>query len=440
MTLRQIIEADWTWTGNAFEREVQVTVDERGRIGHVGACADRPTLRLKGQALLPGFVNVHSHAFQRGLRGRGETFPAGAGSFWTWREAMYALVETMTAERIYDLSLQAFQEMLAAGMTTVGEFHYVHHDASGAGFALDDVVLQAAHDAGIRLVLLNTYYRTGGINQPLAGGQKRFECRTIGDYWRQMDVLAGRLRSDRQSLGAVAHSLRAATIDEIAELHRESANRGMVFHIHVEEQEKEIEDCVAAYGKPPMALLLERTLVNDRFAAIHCTHTESSSLKRFIKAGGNVGLCPISEANLGDGIADVPLMLSHPGQVCVGTDANTRTSMTEELRWIEYVQRLRLQKRGVCRNEHGRIGQSLFNMATLNGARSLGLRAGAIEPGLLADFFTLDLTAPSLRGWTADTLLDTFIFGGSDDVITATCVGGRWMHHYRHRTSASGSQ
>lgn len=435
MALQQIIEADLTWTGTSFEREVQVVVDARGHIERVGAFSERPTHRLKNQAIFPGFVNVHSHAFQRGLRGRGETFPSGAGSFWTWREAMYALVESMTAEKIYELSLHAFKEMLAAGMTTVGEFHYVHHDASCAGFALDDVVLQAAHDAGIRIVLLNTYYRTGGVNQPLAGGQKRFECKTPSDYWCQMDVLAGQLRSDKQTLGAVAHSIRAANIDEIAELHRESVKRGMVFHIHVEEQQKEIDDCVAAYGKQPMALLLDRVAIDEKFTAIHCTHTESTSLTRFLQAGGNVGLCPISEANLGDGIADVPLMHTSPAQICVGTDANTRASMTDELRWIEYAQRLARERRGVCRDEQGRIGQSLFNMATVNGARSLGLPCGTIAPGNHADFFTIDLTSPSLFGWTDETLLDTFIFGGADDVIAATCVGGHWMHHHRLRES-----
>jgi formimidoylglutamate deiminase len=430
MAHQQIIEADWTWTGARFERDVQVVVSPGGVIERVGAFSERPTLRLAHQALLPGFINVHSHAFQRGLRGRGETFPQGAGSFWTWREAMYALVDSMTSERLYELTCQAFSEMLACGITTVGEFHYVHHDASGKGFTLDDAILQAAHDVGIRLVLLQTYYRTGGVNQPLTGGQLRFACHSTDEYWKQFDRLAAHLRSDRQTMGAVAHSIRAASIDEIAELHGTARRRGLLFHVHVEEQQKEIDDCVAAYGQRPMALFLDRLAIDETFTAIHCTHTAADELRRFLAAGGNVGLCPISEANLGDGIADIPTMHAHPGQVCIGTDANTRASMTDELRWVEYAQRLKHQRRGVCRDDEGQVGRSLFEQATVNGARSLGLCAGAIEPGRHADLFTLDLHAPSLTGWTPESLVDAFIFGAADGVVCSTCVGGRWTSHH----------
>lgn len=431
MAQAQVIEADLTWTGRRFEAGVQVAITAQGRIDSVGALSERPSLRLEKQALIPGFVNVHSHAFQRGLRGRGEVFPVGTGSFWTWREAMYALVESMTAERLYELSRRAFSEMLACGITTVGEFHYVHHDASCTGFALDDVILNAAHDAGIRLVLLNTYYRTGGVNQPLAGGQKRFECKAVAEYWRQMDALAGRLRSGSQKLGAVAHSIRAASIDEIVELHGESARRGMVFHIHVEEQQKEIDDCVAAYGKRPMALMLERGLVSESFTAIHCTQTDKDELRRFVEAGGHVGLCPISEANLGDGVADVAAMLARPGCVCVGTDANTRSCMAEELRWIEYVQRLHCERRGVCRDGDGDVGRTLFNMGTVNGAASLGLKCGRIEPGCEADFAVVDLMSPCLAGWTQETLMDSFVFGSAEQAVAATYVGGKCVYQRR---------
>ena len=241
---------------------------------------------MAGRALLPGFVNVHSHAFQRGLRGRGETFPAGgAGSFWTWREAMYGLVETMTRDRILELSFQAFSEMRAAGITSVGEFHYLHHEGSGADFAFDDAILEAAERAGIRLVLLEAYYRTGGIGAPLSPAQRRFDGVSLAAYWRQMDALAGRLGRG-QTLGAVVHSVRAANLDEIGEIYREARRRGLVFHIHVEEQRKEIEDCLAAYGKRPMAALLDACGGAEGITAVHCTHTSPEDLARFLDGGG----------------------------------------------------------------------------------------------------------------------------------------------------------
>ena len=188
--LRQIIEADLTWTGETFEAGVQVAVDDAGRIERVGALGLAPTRRLTGRALLPGMVNAHSHAFQRGLRGRGEIFPAGAGDFWSWREAMYALVQSLDPDAAYTLSRRAFDEMLRAGVTTVGEFHYIRHDASGAGYALDEAVVRAAADTGVRLVLLHTYYNTGAVGKPLAGGQLRFRVASPAEYWQRADALA----------------------------------------------------------------------------------------------------------------------------------------------------------------------------------------------------------------------------------------------------------
>lgn len=426
MATEQFIEADWTWTGERFERDVQIIVSERGMIGHVGPLDARPTHRLTNRAILPGMINAHSHAFQRGLRGRGEKFPDGAGSFWSWREAMYALVESMNAETFYDLSRRAFEEMLAAGITTVGEFHYLHHDTTCDGYAFDQLVLTAAADAGVRIVLLNAYYNTGGFSQPLAGGQRRFGSASPAIYWKQMDRLAAKLDSPTQSLGAVAHSIRAASLDDIVALHRESRQRGMVFHMHVEEQQQEIEQCRAAYGSAPMTLLNDRLDINDRFTAVHCTHTNPDEMQRFVASGGNVCLCPLTEANLGDGIADVAGICVAGGHICVGTDSNSRLCMTEELRWLEYVQRLKRESRGVCVDKIGSAGRALWQFATTDGARSLGLKTGRIEAGYDADFVVLDLSAPALAGWTPDSLLDAFIFGTGNEAIASTCVGGRW--------------
>ncbi len=423
----QIIEADLTWVDGRFRPGVKITVGANGRIEAVGSLDATVSLRLKDRAILPGMINAHSHTFQRGLRGRGEQFPRGAGSFWSWREAMYELVNQMDEPKIYALSRQAFTEMLACGITTVGEFHYLHHDERCEGYAFDEIVLKAAADAGIRIVLLNAYYATGGIGEPLEGAQLRFGSPSLDAFWLQMDRLQTLIDHQTQSLGVVAHSIRAADIQDIAALHEEAHRRGLVFHIHVEEQRKEIEDCVGHYARRPMQLLNERLQIDDRFTAIHCTHTDHGDMASYLAAGGNVCICPLTEANLGDGIADVPEILKHNGRICFGTDSNARISCIEEMRWLEYVQRLTGEQRGVCTDEGGSCAQLLWRMATIHGANVLGINTGEIEAGCAADLVTIDLNHPSLAGWSTETLLDSLVFGSSNQAIAATCVNGRWI-------------
>ena len=430
MSDSQIIEADLVWTGTTFERDVRVAVDEDGVIASVGKVDGATTKLLKKCALLPGFVNAHSHAFQRGLRGLGETFPKGEGSFWTWREAMYDLVERIDSETIYDISKQAFTEMLACGITTVGEFHYLHHDTSKDGFAFDEVVLKAAKDAGIRIALLNAYYKTGGIGKPLGRGQDRFATPSLEAYWQQFDRLSESIDDTTQTLGVVAHSIRALSLDDLCALHEEASRRGVIFHMHVEEQPQEIAECIEAYHKPPMALLNERLEISPFFTAVHCTHTADNDLDEYLASGGNVCICPLTEANLGDGLANVPRILRNDGRICLGTDSNSRLCFTEEMRLLEYGQRLRLQKRGVCLSGgdgQGNVGAKLLEMATSNGARSLGLKTGSIKPNHFADFVAINLDAPVLSGTTDDTLLDALILGSGNEAIASTCVGGRWL-------------
>ncbi|MEC9373812.1 MAG: amidohydrolase family protein, partial [Planctomycetota bacterium] len=319
----QVIEADVTWLGDRFERGVKVEVDGRGKIARVSKDG-KATRRLEGRALLPGFVSAHSHAFQRGLRGLGEQFPKGAGSFWTWREAMYELVEGLTPERAYSLSKRCFEEMRATGFTCVGEFHYIRHAGEGIDFELDEAVARAAKDAGIRMRLLHTFYARGGFGQELAGGQRRFDTPDVETYWERMDALEKVIDPATQSLGAVAHSVRAAEMEDVAALHAEARRRGMVFHMHVEEQRKEIEACEKATGKRPMELLLERLEIGNEFTAVHCTHTSAAAMKKFGAAGANVCLCPMTEGNLGDGVADWASIDASGAGVCIGTDSNLR--------------------------------------------------------------------------------------------------------------------
>ncbi len=429
-----IIEADLTWTGIRFESGIQVAVGEDGRIAELGALGRTPDQRLTGRALLPGFVIAHSHAFQRGLRGRGETFPAGAGSFWTWREAMYDLVGRLDADELRALSLQCFREMRAAGITTVGEFHYVHHrDPDALDFAFDEVVLAAAAEAGIRIAFIQSYYRTGAVGQPLEGAQRRFSVPSPEAYWQQMDRLAARLDPRRESLAASVHSLRAGGPDDIRAIYDEARRRDLPFHIHVEEQVREIDEVLAYYGQRPMALLLETLGTATDLTAVHCTHTDEEEMDRFLSAGGTVCLCPLTEGNLGDGIAKVPRVPPQRRAFCLGSDSNARISPIEEMRWLEYVQRLATQSRGVLRDRQGDVARVLLETATAGGAKALGVEAGRLAPGLWADLTAIDLNSPLLAGWTPETLLESMIFGATEEVVAATCVGGGWVEHRGRR-------
>ena len=424
-----VVEADLTWTGEGFQSQIQVAIDPDGRIEAVGRLGRPVDRRLESRALLPGLVSAHSHAFQRGLRGRGERFPEGAGSFWTWREAMYGLVECLDPERFRALCLESFREMRDAGITAVGEFHYLHHAASGEDYAFDRLVLEAAAEAGIRIALLQTCYQAAGIDRPLEAAQRRFATPAGDAFWDSVDRLAEDLDPSTQTLGVAAHSVRAAPLEDIVRLHQEAARRGLVLHMHVAEQRREVDECVERYGRPPLALLNEELAIDGRFTAVHCTHAEPAELERFVADGGNVCLCPLTEANLGDGILDLaPILSGHAGpagRLCLGTDSNARISMVEEMRWLEYGQRLASRSRGVLADRDDGA-RALLEVATLGGARAIGINAGEIVPGRMADFAALDLDAPELAGLDEETLLAGWIFGAGNSVVAETCVGGRW--------------
>ena len=425
MTAEQVVEADLTWTGQAVETGIQVVIGSDGRIARVGSLGLEPSRRLSGRALLPGFVNAHSHAFQRGLRGggRGERFPMGTGTFWTWRDAMYGLVDRLEESSFLAATIRAFREMRTAGITTVGEFHYLHH-REPLDFAFDRLVLQAAREAGIRLVLLTTFFKTGRIGQPLRNAQRRFATPSVEGYWAELDALSSEANPRFATVGAVVHSVRAATPDDLAAIHAEALRRGLPFHIHVEEQRREVEHCLEAYGSTPMRLLLDRVESARNITAIHCTQTFPNDRNAFLEQGGRICVCPLTEANLGDGLPtleDVP-----SDRLCLGTDSNARIDMVEEARWLEYGQRLRRQERGALRDQEGQVARVLLRAATAGGAASLGVPAGRIEPDAWADFLVLDLGHPSLAEVEPEALVDAWLFGGGSDAIVGTCVGGDW--------------
>jgi len=407
-----ILRPALTWIDGRFRRDREIEIER----GVIRAVREAEACEEPRQAILPGFVNAHSHAFQRGLRGHGETFPEGQGSFWTWREAMYGLVESFDVETFRATCIGAFSEMLAAGITTVGEFHYLHHLPGKEGYELDEVVIDAAAETGIRLVLLHAYYNTGGIGKPLQGGQRQFRSADPDTYWKRMDALAGKVE-----LGCVLHSVRAASRDDLAAVRAEAKRRGLVTHIHLEEQRQEIDESMAAYGMTPMRLVLETMDVDDTLTAVHGTHSDPEDMTEYRELGGRVCICPLTEANLGDGIPPG----WHP--VSLGSDSNARISMLEEMRWLEYGQRLRRERRGAHVDAAGEVAPNLLRCATEEGADALGIPAGRIAEGCYADLVAVDLAHPALAGWTDETLAAMLALGCPDSVIAGTCVGGRWL-------------
>ncbi|MEE2718893.1 MAG: formimidoylglutamate deiminase [Planctomycetota bacterium] len=418
------VQAELTWVDGCFRPGVEIVIGEAGRFESVVMDSAGPPTH-PGMAVLPGFVNAHSHSFQRGLRGRGELFPGAAEDFWTWREAMYELVESMDATRLRELARSAFREMRLAGITTVGEFHYLHHLAGGERFGADRIVLEAADEAGIRIVLLSAHYTRGGFDRPLAGGQRHFDTVGLEAYWESFDRLSSSLATN-QSLGVVAHSLRAVPIDEVVELHAEANRRGLVMHLHVEEQRQEIEACRSATGATPSRLLLDRLQPGPECTAVHATHTAPDDLQAWLDRGCGICLCPLTEANLGDGFPDRVRMLGRHESVSIGSDSNARISMLEELRMLELSHRLHSEQRGAWRDADGRVDRVLLDMATTGGARALGIDAGRIAAGALADLVLVDLGSDSLQHVDPESLGAGLLLGADREAIVDTCVGGRW--------------
>ena len=230
----------------------------------------------------------------------------------------------------------------------------------------------------------------------------------------------------RRTLGAVAHSIRAATVEDIETIHAEAQRRGLRFHMHVEEQQREIDDCLAAYGKRPMRVLLDSLDIGGNLTAVHCTHTNPDDMRQFLEAGGTVCVNPLTEGNLGDGIATLEPVSAIAGRLALGTDSNARISLIEEMRWLEYGQRLRTEKRGALRSGEGLVAPTALDAATLGGAQALGVAAGRIEAGRWADFAVIDLEHPSLAGCDAEHLAEALMTGADNGVVLGTYVGGSW--------------
>nr|CDJ84476.1 Amidohydrolase 1 domain containing protein [Haemonchus contortus] len=400
-----------------LEENVPITVDNDGIITEIGGSVPYDALRFEHEVFLPGFVNAHSHAFHRHLRGKSGIGGKSADTFWKWRDNMYALVDGITTEKLYEYCYRTFREMLEAGITTVGEFHYVHHGTSR--FDLDTAVLRAAQDAGIRMTLIQTFYEHASFDQPLLHPvQERF----VSSFQEFIDNLNELLKfaSQTVTIAVAAHSARAVGFDNIKKLYNYALERNLAFHIHMEEQPKEIDDCMRFIGekKGPSDVLLEILDIGPLFSAVHATYTPPANMKKFTQHGANVVICPCTEGYLGDGI---PHIVDNQ-HISFGTDCNNRISFLEEMRWACYSQQMRHNSRSVG----GLSAVRLLHNATMGGARSLSIDkiTGSIEVGKQLDYVSFDLNSPVLTGLDADTLIDGIVLSCGNREISKVVVAG----------------
>ncbi|MBX3484684.1 formimidoylglutamate deiminase [Phenylobacterium sp.] len=426
-----------------WAERVRLTIDADGVITTVQPDVDPRPADARHACAVPGLANLHSHAFQRAMAGLTETRGPAADDFWTWRAWMYRFLDRLTPDDVRVIAAQAYAEMLESGFTRVGEFHYLHHAPDGAAYAaraeMAAAIAAAAEETGAALTLLPVFYAhaTFGGAPPLPG-QRRFVCDVDG-FGRLLEAsaaIAGRLPDGR--IGVAPHSLRAVTPDELAAV---TAMTGGPVHIHAAEQVKEVDDCVAWSGRRPVEWLLDRGL-DARWCLIHATHLTADETAGLARAGAVAGLCPITEANLGDGVFPAADYLASGGAFGVGTDSNVVIDAAEELRALEYAQRLTRRARNVLADREGAsTGAVLFARALAGGAQALADPAAAIQPGRPADIVALDLDHPSLVGRRGDAILDAWIFGAGARAVAAVWRRGRQVvadgRHVRRREIAA---
>ena len=416
---------------------VRIVMDGDG-IDSVEAGANlRPGDATAGIAL-PGMANVHSHAFQRGMAGLAERRLRADDSFWSWREIMYRFLDRMTPEDVETIAAQAFMEMLQGGFTRVGEFHYLHHAPDGTAYddpaELSSRIASAAAMVGIRLTLLPCFYAHGdfGAEPPLAG-QRRF-LHGLDAYARLVDGCMGLVRRlDGATLGIAPHSLRAVSPFQLDALVALAAGRPI--HIHAAEQVREVEACLAWSGQRPVAWLLDHTPVDRSWCLIHATHMEKAEIERLAASGAKVGVCPITEASLGDGIFPALAWQDAGGRTAIGTDSNIAIGVAEELRQLEYAQRLLTRRRNVMASGLGAsTGETLFTSAADGGAAALDAPAPTLRAGSAADVVVLDPNAACLAAGHPDGILDSWLFAGDRSIVRDVWVGGRQVvAEGRHR-------
>jgi formiminoglutamate deiminase len=408
------------WLGGERPQADVVVEIEGERFARVepGGTPPAEAERLAGLAL-PGFANAHSHAFQRALRARTE---AARGSFWTWREEMYRLAARLDPDSYQALARATFAEMALAGITVVGEFHYLHHGPDGTPYEDPNEIgrrlVEAAREAGIRITLLDACYLEAGPGEPLVGAQRRFGDGDAARWAERVDAFGDPGPGAR--LGAAIHSVRAVGPQAAALVAEWAAARAVPLHAHVSEQPRENELCLEAHGRTPTALLAEAGAVSERFTAVHFTHVTAPDRKTLGDAGATACLCPTTERDLADGIASARAIADAGAALALGTDSHSLIDPFEEMRAVELDERLASGSRG----HHS--ASALLRAATADGHRALGWHeAGRIKPGALADLVTIDLESVRLAGSAPPTALEAAVFAASPADVRRVIVGGR---------------
>lgn len=412
--------------------QVRITIDGATIAAVQSDVAPEPDDQRHGAAF-PGLCNVHSHGFQRGMAGMSERRGRPDDDFWSWREVMYRFLDRLTPDDIEAITAQAYVEMLEGGFTRVGEFHYLHNDVDGARYSdpaqTAGAIVAAAGATGIGLTLLPVFYAHADFGgAPPAPGQRRF-ISDVDGFARLVEVSRAKLPADAV-LGIAPHSLRAVTPGELAAI--VPLADGGPLHIHAAEQVREVEACVAWSGARPVEWLLDHAAVDRRWCLIHSTHVNREEVAALAASGAVAGLCPVTEANLGDGVFPAVDYLAAGGRFGVGTDSNILIDAASELRAIEYSQRLTLRKRALLVDgAEPSVGATLFARAQSGGAQALGVTSG-LAPGNAADIVSLDLDHPALVGAGSD-LLDRWIFAARPGAIDAVWRAGRKLvDHGRH--------
>jgi formimidoylglutamate deiminase len=422
---------------SGWARDVRMTVAD-GTIRAVCPNASRDSAELMPGIAVAGLPNLHSHAFQRGMAGLAERRGPASDSFWTWREVMYRFLDRLTPDQVEAITAFAYLEMLEAGFTAVGEFHYLHHDVDGAPYGdigeMASRVAAAAAEAGIGLTLLPSFYAYGGFGaRAPAAGQRRFlndPDRFLRLFERIREIVA---QSPGAGLGIAPHSLRAVT-PETLRIVCEALPAGPI-HIHAAEQIREVDECVAALGARPVEWLLDHAGVDGRWCLVHATHTTEQEISALAASGAVAGLCPLTEASLGDGIFDGADYVGADGRFGIGTDSNIQIDAAAELRQLEYGQRLMQRARNVLAAHEGQsTGRCLLEAALAGGAQALQRSIGALAVGLHADIVLLDGDHPDLVSRNGDQWLDAWVFVAGRAAVRSVLIGGKTVvEGGRHR-------
>ena len=425
-----------------WRRDVLLDLDDRGDLAAVTAGAEPAGAERLAGPVLPGMPNLHSHAFQRAMAGLAERAGPEDDSFWTWRQVMYGFLATLGPEQIEAIAAQLYVEMLKAGYTAVGEFHYLHHGPDGAPYTdlaeTSRRVIAAAARSGIGITQLPVLYSHGDFGGAApAEGQRRF----LNDRERFLSLvkaLAADFQDDPQvRIGIAPHSLRAVTEADLAAV-LEGIEAEAPVHIHIAEQQKEVQDCIAWCGLRPVEWLLSHFDVGPRWCLVHATHVTEEECRRLAESEAVAGICPTTEANLGDGVFPTLGFLEAKGRLGIGSDSHISVSPVEELRWLEYAQRLTLRGRNLLAGAGPSVGAFLYRWALQGGAQALGREIGRLAPGCRADLVVLDPETPALLGKAEDQLLDALVFAGNENPVRDVMVGGRWrVQEGRHHEEAA---